>query len=253
MRVDLEAARPDALVVIAAEHFANFFMNNMPSLRDRHGRPLRRPDRGSRLARHRQGPRARATATSHAGSSPSVMQTRPTWRTPRSGDSTTGSWCRCTSSRRATTCRSSRSTSTARGRRSRRCTGRGRSASRSALPPTRCPSGSRIVGTGGISHWPATPDSGKINEAWDRDFLDRWCRNDREALLDYDDARRLRRRRPGRLRDPHVHRRQRRRRAVARHRALLRADPDLRRRLHGRHIRSRCVTSALRELSRSRA
>lgn len=45
-----------------------------------------------------------------------------------------------------------------------------------------------IVGTGGISHWPATPDSGKINEEWDRDFLDRWSRNDRAALLDYDDA-----------------------------------------------------------------
>ena len=44
-----------------------------------------------------------------------------------------------------------------------------------------------IVGTGGISHWPATPDSGKINEAWDRDFLERWCDNDRDALLDYSD------------------------------------------------------------------
>ena len=27
----LRAARPDALIVIAAEHFANFFMNNMPA------------------------------------------------------------------------------------------------------------------------------------------------------------------------------------------------------------------------------
>ncbi len=44
-----------------------------------------------------------------------------------------------------------------------------------------------IVGTGGISHWPATPDSGKINEAWDRDFLDRLMRNDKAALLDYTD------------------------------------------------------------------
>lgn len=44
-----------------------------------------------------------------------------------------------------------------------------------------------LVGTGGISHWPATPDSGKINEDWDRDFLDRWVRNDKAALLDYDD------------------------------------------------------------------
>ena len=45
-----------------------------------------------------------------------------------------------------------------------------------------------IIGTGGISHWPATPDSGKINESWDRELLDRWCRNDRDALLDYDDV-----------------------------------------------------------------
>ena len=47
-----------------------------------------------------------------------------------------------------------------------------------------------LVGTGGISHWPATPDSGKINEAWDRAFLARWARNDRAALLsqaDYGD------------------------------------------------------------------
>src|SRR6188474_1368685 len=31
MRQGLEAARPDALVVIGAEHFANFVMNNMPA------------------------------------------------------------------------------------------------------------------------------------------------------------------------------------------------------------------------------
>ncbi|MDQ6680368.1 MAG: extradiol ring-cleavage dioxygenase [Pseudomonadota bacterium] len=44
-----------------------------------------------------------------------------------------------------------------------------------------------LVGTGGLSHWPATPDSGKVNEPWDREFLDRWCRNDRDALLAYSD------------------------------------------------------------------
>ena len=44
-----------------------------------------------------------------------------------------------------------------------------------------------IVGTGGISHWPATPDSGKINEDWDREFLDRFIANDRTALLSYSD------------------------------------------------------------------
>ncbi len=45
-----------------------------------------------------------------------------------------------------------------------------------------------IIATGGISHWPATPDSGKINVEWDREFMARWARNDREALLAYSDA-----------------------------------------------------------------
>ena len=45
-----------------------------------------------------------------------------------------------------------------------------------------------LIGTGGISHWPATPDSGKINEAFDRDFMRRWQANDRDALTGYSDA-----------------------------------------------------------------
>jgi len=49
-----------------------------------------------------------------------------------------------------------------------------------------------LFGTGGISHWPATPDSGTINEAWDRDFLDRWARQDKDALLSYTDEEVLR-------------------------------------------------------------
>ena len=44
-----------------------------------------------------------------------------------------------------------------------------------------------IVGTGGISHWPATPDSGKINEAWDREFLQRLMKQDKNKLLAYVD------------------------------------------------------------------
>jgi len=42
-----------------------------------------------------------------------------------------------------------------------------------------------VVGTGGISHWPATPDSGKINEAWDRKFLDQLMNQDKQAMLAY--------------------------------------------------------------------
>src|SRR5690349_23387344 len=47
MREQLRAARPDALVVVAAEHFANFFMNNMPSyaigMADRYSGPIEDP------------------------------------------------------------------------------------------------------------------------------------------------------------------------------------------------------------------
>ncbi|NQV55613.1 MAG: extradiol ring-cleavage dioxygenase [Rhodospirillales bacterium] len=45
-----------------------------------------------------------------------------------------------------------------------------------------------IVGTGGISHWPATPDSGKIDEDWDRAFLDKFLANRRDDLIAYTDA-----------------------------------------------------------------
>ncbi len=45
-----------------------------------------------------------------------------------------------------------------------------------------------VVCTGGISHWPATPDSGKINEDFDREFLEHFVSNDREALTSYSDS-----------------------------------------------------------------
>src|SRR5579864_7746741 len=48
LRAQLRAARPDALVVVAAEHFANFFMNNMPSfaigMADRYSGPIEDPE-----------------------------------------------------------------------------------------------------------------------------------------------------------------------------------------------------------------
>ena len=48
LRERLEQARPDALVVIAAEHFANFFMDNMPSfavgMADSYDGPIEDPE-----------------------------------------------------------------------------------------------------------------------------------------------------------------------------------------------------------------
>ena len=39
---------------------------------------------------------------------------------------------------------------------------------------------------------PTTPDSGTINEAWDRQFLQRFLANDRAALISYTDEETLR-------------------------------------------------------------
>ena len=44
-----------------------------------------------------------------------------------------------------------------------------------------------LIGTGGTSHWPCTPDSGKINEEWDREFLCNWKKNNRQAMFSYKD------------------------------------------------------------------
>lgn len=44
-----------------------------------------------------------------------------------------------------------------------------------------------LLGTGGTSHWPCTPDSGRINADWDEDFLRRWSANDVSAMTAYSD------------------------------------------------------------------
>src|SRR5882672_6506670 len=45
---DIRATKPDALVVVAAEHFANFFMNNMPAfaigMADSYEGPIEAPE-----------------------------------------------------------------------------------------------------------------------------------------------------------------------------------------------------------------
>ena len=56
LKEQLEAAKPDALIVVAAEHFANFFMNNMPSfaigMADTYEGPIEDPE-WLRIARTR--------------------------------------------------------------------------------------------------------------------------------------------------------------------------------------------------------
>lgn len=186
MRRDIEATEPDAMIVIAAEHFANFFMDNMPAfalgMADFYDGPIedagwlgidkfRAPgnrDLSERLIKEVM----QTVDVSYAeewkfdhGIAVPLHFLTPNFDVPIipanincQGPPLTPlprAWAFGEALRRAA----------------------------DALPERIA-----LVGTGGISHWPATPDSGKINEPWDRDFMDRWCRNDRDALLDYDDG-----------------------------------------------------------------
>jgi len=183
----LRAARPDALVVVAAEHFANFFMDNMPAyamgMADHYEGPIEDPA-WLGIARTRI-PGDAALSRRLIGE---VMQTvdvafAEEWKldhgvmvplhflTPKFDLPLVPANINCQGPPLTPLPRA-----WAFGEALRRAA--------DAVPERIA-----LVGTGGISHWPATPDSGKINEAWDREFLARWTRNDRAALLDYSDAR----------------------------------------------------------------
>lgn len=185
MRQALVASRPDALVVIAAEHFANFFMNNMPSfavgMADHYEGPVENPD-WLKIPR-RQVPGDRELSRRLIGDMMQEVDLSycEEWKfdhgimvplhhlTPHYDLPVIPVNINCQSPPMAPLHRTY-----ALGQ-----------ALRHACD--RVDARIAVIGTGGISHWPCTPDSGKINEAWDREFLDRWCRNDRQALLGYTD------------------------------------------------------------------
>jgi aromatic ring-opening dioxygenase catalytic subunit (LigB family) len=180
------ASRPDAIVVIAAEHFANFFMDNMPSfaigMADGYDGPIEDPAWLGIERTDVPGDRSlssRFIAGVMRGSDVSYAEE---WRfdhgimvplhflTPRFDVPVIPVNINCQGPPLAPLHRAW-------------TFGESIAASVAELPERIA-----LIGTGGISHWPATPDSGRINVDWDRDFMDRWCRNDRDALLDYDDA-----------------------------------------------------------------
>jgi len=181
----LAQARPDALIVVAAEHFANFFMDNMPAyaigMADHYEGPIEDPGWLGIAKTRVPGNAALSQRLIRSVMEEVDVAFAEEWKfdhgimvplhflTPKydlpiipvnincQGPPLTPlqrAWAFGAALRRA-------------------C---------DALPERIA-----LVASGGISHWPATPDSGKINEAWDRDFLDRWARNDREALLAYTD------------------------------------------------------------------
>ena len=185
MRADLEASGAEAVIVIAAEHFANFFMNNMPSfavgMADFYDGPIEDPgwlgierfrapgdrDLSERVITEVMNTVDIAYAEEwlfdHGIAVPLSFLT-PRFDLPVIPVNINCQGPPLTPLHRAW----------AFGEALRRAV--------DAVPEKVA-----IIGTGGISHWPATPDSGKINWEWDQDFMAKWCDNDRDALLDYDD------------------------------------------------------------------
>ena len=183
---DIRATRPDALIVVAAEHFANFFMNNMPAfamgMADSYEGPIE--DEAFLRIKRTKVPGNKAPSRKLIEG---VMQTvdvayAEEWKfdhgisvplhflTPDYDLAVVPANINCqgpplTPLKRAW------------------AFGEALRSAADAVPERVA-----LVATGGISHWPATPDSGKINEAWDREFLARWAANDRDALLSYTDA-----------------------------------------------------------------
>jgi aromatic ring-opening dioxygenase catalytic subunit (LigB family) len=186
MREELAGTRPDVLIVIAAEHFANFFTNNMPAfavgMADRYAGPIEDPQWLGIPRTEIPGNAALSQALIQE-----IMQTvdvafAEEWRfdhgimvplsflTPHYDVPVVPVNINCQGPPLAPL---------------HRAWAFGEAIRRAA---DKMPARVALVGTGGISHWPATPDSGKINEAWDRQFLDRWVSNDKAALLSYSDA-----------------------------------------------------------------
>ena len=183
---DIRATKPDALMVVAAEHFANFFMNNMPAfaigMADSYEGPIedeaflkipRTRVPGNKALSRRLIERVMQSVDvayaeewkfDHGISVPLHFLT-PDYDLPVIPANINCQGPPLAPLKRAW------------------AFGEALREAADAVPERIA-----MVATGGISHWPATPDSGKINEAWDRAFLDRWARNDRDALLSYSDA-----------------------------------------------------------------
>lgn len=190
LRERLEAAKPDVLIVVAAEHFANFFMNNMPAycvgMGERYEGPIE-DEQWLGIRRH--------DVPGNAGLSRRLIERlledvdvayAEEWKfdhgimvplhflTPRYDLPVVPVNINCQGPPLTPLHRAY-----AFGRALRRACD---------AQPERI----ALVGTGGISHWPATPDSGTINEAWDRQFLERFLANRRDELLSYRDEEVLR-------------------------------------------------------------
>ena len=190
LRMRLEAVHPDALIVVAAEHFANFFMNNMPAycmgMAEHYEGPIE--DEAWLGIERRQIPGLPNLSRRLISSMMSEIDLAfaEEWKfdhgimvplhflTPRYDLPIVPVNVNCQGPPLTPLARAYQF---------------GRALRRACDEQ---PERIALVGTGGISHWPATPDSGVINEAWDRQFLERFIANRRDELVAYTDEETLR-------------------------------------------------------------
>ncbi len=185
MRAAIEDSAPDALMVVGAEHFANFFMDNMPAyaigMAETYQGPIEDPDwLAIKPATIPGAPDLSRRLIEQVLNDIDVAYAEE-WRfdhaimvplhflTPRYDLAVIPANINCQGPPLSPV---------------RRAYAFGQALRRAC---DAVPERIALVGTGGISHWPATPDSGRINEEWDRTFLARFAANDREALMSYTD------------------------------------------------------------------
>lgn len=190
MREQLEASKPDAIIVLAAEHFANFFMNNMPAYCIGMGAEYTGPIEDPEWLGI-----PRTKVPGNPDLSRRIIQTvmndvdvayAEEWKfdhgisvplnflTPRYDLDVIPVNINCQGPPLTPLHRAY-------------AFGQALRKACDAVPERIA-----IVGTGGISHWPATPDSGKVNREWDENFLKEWAANDKDAMLRYTDEETLR-------------------------------------------------------------
>lgn len=190
MRASLEAAKPDAILVISAEHFANFFMNNMPAycigMGAEYEGPIEDPEwLGIPRTKVPGNPDLSRRIIETVMNDVDVAYAEE-WKfdhgisvplnflTPRYDLDVIPVNINCQGPPLTPLHRAY-------------AFGQALRKACDAVPERIA-----IVGTGGISHWPATPDSGKINQEWDEKFLKEWEANDKDAMLRYTDEETLR-------------------------------------------------------------
>jgi len=185
MRDDIKASGAEALIVVAAEHFANFFMNNMPAfcmgMADEYEGPIEDPE-------WLKIPRTKIPGNPELSKKiiTEIMQTvdlafSEEWKfdhgisvplnfiTPDYDMPIIPTNINCQGPPLTPLARA-----WAFGEAIRRAC-------------DSVPEKIAMIGTGGISHWPATPDSGKINSEWDAQFMEYFVSNDKDNMLSYTD------------------------------------------------------------------